>query len=171
MAEDNPDKAGKRKRAKKARHVGQVIERGENKFLIRVPIEVDSRGKRHYHNQTFHGSKTDAKKLLRDLISKHERGEPLRLSNDTLGVFLDEWLTSKAKLKESSREHYAKTLDLYVRPKFGAILLKKIEARDIDELYAAMAGKYERTTVYFVHSMLKMVFKLAIKRRRLVFNP
>lgn len=79
------------------------------------------------------------KKLLRDLIAKHERGEPLRLSNDTLGAFLDEWLKSKPKLKESSREHYEKTLNYYVRPELGKLMLKKVEASDVDELYAEMA--------------------------------
>lgn len=64
-----------------------------------------------------------------------------------------------------------KFFDYYVRPKLGKLLLKKVEASDIDELYAEMAEKYQRTTVYFVHSLLKMVFNLAIKRRKIVFNP
>jgi hypothetical protein len=43
--------------------------------------------------------------------------------------------------------------------------LKKIEAADVDELYAEMyAKKRARTTVYFVHSLLKMVFKMAVRR-------
>jgi integrase len=63
-------------------------------------------------------------------------------------------------------------MDLYVRPKLGKLLLKKVEAHDVDELYAEMsAGGHERSTVYHIHSLLKMVFKLAIKRRRLIFNP
>jgi len=108
-----------RKSNKKSRGVGQIIERGPDKFLIRIFLGRDSEGKKHYYNETFHGKKTDAKKRLRELIGKHERGEPLRLSNNTLNTFLDEWLKSNPKLKESSREHYAKTLNYYVRPKLG----------------------------------------------------
>src|SRR5262245_64143057 len=63
-------------------------------------------------------------------------------------------------------------LELYVRQKLGKLILKKIEARDVDELYAEMsAGGHERSTVYHIHSLLKMVFKLAVKRRKIVFNP
>src|SRR5262249_6638218 len=164
------EKTGKSKN--ESRSVGQVIERGDDKFLIRIFLGRDSEGKKHYHNETFHGKKTDAKKKLRDLIGKHERGEPLRLSNNTLNTFLDEWLKSNPKLKESTREHYAKMLELYVRQKLGKLILKKIEARDVDELYAEMsAGGHERSTVYHIHSLLKMVFKLAMKRRKIVFNP
>jgi integrase len=160
------------KKKKRARSVGQIIERGENKFLIRVYLGRDTGGKRHYHDETFHGKKTDAKKRLRDLIAKHERGEPLRLGNDTLNAFLDEWLKSNPKLKETTRAHYRRTLDYYVRPELGKKMLKKIESREIDELYAKLAADgLARSTVYYVHTLLKMVFKLAQKRRKITFNP
>lgn len=164
------EKTGKSKN--ESRGVGQVIERGDDKFQIRIFLGRDTEGKKHYHNETFHGKKTDAKKKLRELIGKHERGEALRLSNNTLNTFLDEWLKSNPKLKESTHTHYARTLDYYVRPTLGKLMLKKIEAHDIDELYAELAARdLQRSTVYYVHTLLKMAFKLALKRRKIVFNP
>jgi hypothetical protein len=39
------------------RRAGQVVERGKNKFLIRVFVGKDASGKRHWHNETFHGKR------------------------------------------------------------------------------------------------------------------
>src|SRR5262245_65050806 len=101
MTDEANNKAKKRK--PKSHDFGQLIEREKGKkYLIRVFLGRDSDGVRRYHNETFHGKKTNAEKKLRDLIGKHERGEPLRLSNDTLSAFIDEWLKSRPKLKESS---------------------------------------------------------------------
>src|SRR5262249_50672643 len=124
MAEEKPDK-------KKSRNVGQLIERGENKFLIRIYEGRDSAGERHYFNEKFNGKKKEAQKRLRELLGKHERGEPLRLGNQTLNAFLDEWLSAHPNLKESARNHYTRVLGYYVRPHLGDRLLRKIEAADV----------------------------------------
>jgi hypothetical protein len=74
------------------RNTGSVITLIEGrKYGIKLFEGRDSAGKRHYYYETFHGTKTEAKKRLRELLGKQSRGESLRLSNDTLIVFLDEW--------------------------------------------------------------------------------
>lgn len=40
MTDENPDKAGKRKR-KSARPAGQVIKRGEKRYLVRIFLGLD----------------------------------------------------------------------------------------------------------------------------------
>ena len=57
MAEDNPQTPkGKRQ----TRRTGQIVERGPDKFLLRIFLGRDSAGKRHYHDETFHGKKKKA---------------------------------------------------------------------------------------------------------------
>ena len=56
--EEKPDKKKTRGRTS-----GQIVKRGEKKYLIRIFLgRDDSTGKRHYHNKTFHGTQTDAQK-------------------------------------------------------------------------------------------------------------
>jgi hypothetical protein len=50
---DNPDK----KKKPEPRRAGQLVERGKDKFLIRIFVDKDARGKRHWHNETFHGNR------------------------------------------------------------------------------------------------------------------
>lgn len=167
MSEEKPTK-----QKRKSRNTGQVIERGPDKYLIRVFLGRASAGKRHYHDETFHGKKRQAQDRLRVLLTKHKAGESLKINKDTLGVFLDEWLGANPDLKESSIAHYKRTLDLYVRPKLGNLMLAKIEAGDIQTLYKNLAeGGLSRTSVNYVHTLLKSVFKLALRRRKVPFNP
>lgn len=59
-----------------------------------------------------------------------------------------------------------------MRPKLGKLLLTKIEANDVQTHYANLAENgLSAGTLKFVHTLLKSAFKLAIKRRKLVFNP
>lgn len=160
------------KPAKKRRGFAQIIERGKDVYLIRVFLGRDSNGKRHFHNETFRGKKRAAEDRARELYAKHKTGEPLKLANDTLNAFLDEWLASNQKLKESSKAHYKRTLDYYVRPTLGGMLLTKIEAADIQNLYNSLLEHgLSRNTVVYVHTLMKGVFKLAVRRRKIVFNP
>ncbi|MCI0388437.1 MAG: site-specific integrase [Acidobacteria bacterium] len=172
ISSEPPETAMKGKKSKKSRSVGQLIERGKDNHQIRIYLGRDSTGKRHYFNETFHGNKTDGKKRLRDLITKHERGEPLTLSNDTLDAFLDEWLKAHPNLKESALDVYTRTVGYYVRPHIGNKLLAKIEAADVQTIYSTLAETgLAKSTIYFVHTLLRNVFKLATARRKIMFNP
>src|SRR5262245_34202468 len=108
---------------KKSRGAGQIVERGPDKYLLRVFLGRDSDGKRHYHDETFHGKKKKAQDRLRALLTKHKAGESLKIGKDTLNAFLDEWIGSLTDLKDSTRLHYRHLLDLYVRPKLGKLML------------------------------------------------
>jgi len=167
------DEKPKRGRGKNRRAVGRIEERNPGKtYLIRVSEGKDSTGKRHYYNETFHGTVTEAKKRLRELLGKQSRGESLRITNDTLAAFVDEWLKAHPDLKESSVTHYENVLGYYVRPHIGKLLLKKIEAEDIQDLYRKLEeSKLAKGTIQFVHSLLRSIFKLAITRRKIPFNP
>jgi len=167
MSEEKPTK-----QKRKSRGAGQIVERGPDKYLLRIFLGRDSAGKRHYHDETFHGKKRQAQDRLRVLLTKHKAGESLKINKDTLGVFLDEWLGANPDLKESSIAHYKRTLNLYVRPNIGGLLVAKIEADDIQALYKNLGeGGLSRSSVNYVHTLLKSVFKLALRRRKVPFNP
>ncbi|MBL8189213.1 MAG: site-specific integrase [Acidobacteria bacterium] len=166
MSEEKPTKK------KKSRNVGQCVERGQNKFLLRIFQGRDSAGKRHYHDETFHGGKRQAQDRLRTLLTKHKAGESLKINKDTLNVFLEEWLDSNLDLKDSTVVHYRTIINLYIRPELGNKMLAKIEAGDIQTLYKNLkASGLSRGTISYVHTLIKKVFKLAIRRRRIPFNP
>ena len=66
----------------------------------------DATGKRHWHNETFHGKRRKAEDRARELLAKVKTGEPLKADNSQFNAFIDEWLRSHPDLKDSSVEHY-----------------------------------------------------------------
>jgi len=157
---------------RKSRSTGQVIERGENKFLIRIFTGRDTTGKRHYINETFHGKKTAAKARLRDLLAKVKSGEPIKLGNETLNAFLDVWLQAHPDLKASTLRVYKRILSYYVRPELGGLMMSQIVAEDIQAHYALLAERgLAASTINLVHVLIKSAFTLATERRKLAFNP
>jgi len=47
---------------------GQIIERGKNKYMVRVPLGTGANGKRLYHNKTIHGNKKDAQRYRTKIL-------------------------------------------------------------------------------------------------------
>lgn len=157
---------------KKTRRAAQVVERGPDRYLIRVFVGRDATGKRHWHNETFHGKRRKAEDRARDLLAKAKTGEPLKADNSQFNAFIDEWLRSHPDLKDSSVAHYEQVMGLYVRPKLGGLMLARIVADNIQTLYDDLREKdISASTIAHVHTLLRSVFKMAVLRRRVRENP
>ena len=53
---------------------GQIIRRGKNAYLLRVPLGRKADGRRRYLNETFHGLKKKAQERLTALLGKKDGG-------------------------------------------------------------------------------------------------
>ena len=61
-----------------ARKVGQIIARGNRRWLIRVYLGHDHETKRrNYHNRTIHGSEGEAQTYLTGKLRKRDLGRDL----------------------------------------------------------------------------------------------
>src|SRR4051812_35656420 len=85
------------------RRAGQIIKRGENKWLVRVYIGEDVNGKRKYHSKIVKGKKKDADDELVNLQRQNSLGLLSDARNQTLNEYLDIWLKSIAKPRLSYR--------------------------------------------------------------------
>jgi integrase len=165
------DEADKKKKPE-PRRAGQLVERGKDKFLIRIFVGKDASGKRHWHNETFHGKRKQAETRARELLQKVKTGEPLKADNSQFNAFIDEWLRAHPDLKESTVEHYRQMMDLYVRPKLGGAMLARIVADNIQTLYDDLRAEgIGAASIALVHTLLRSVFKLAMLRKRIRENP
>src|SRR6058998_1576704 len=100
---------------------GQIIKRGDKKWLVRIFQGRDENGKRRYLNKTIKGKKKDAQDYLSETLTKISMGTFIEPSRETVGKYLDKWLESAARprLRESTFEDYTDNIDRYVRPVFG----------------------------------------------------
>jgi integrase len=159
---------------KKGRRIGQREEVAKGKHIIRVFLGRDTvTGKRHYHSETFLGGARQAEDRIREIIRRHRAGEPIKANADTFGNLLDEWIESKKlSVAESSLKTYREKIDWYIRPTLGQKLLARVMAEDIQRLYGKLHDDgLSRATIHFVHTILGMVFKLAVKRKKLIGSP
>jgi hypothetical protein len=81
-----------------ARKVGQIIARGDRRWLIRVYLGRDhGTKKRNYHNRTIRGSMREAQAYLTKKLRERDLGRDLEGAKITLNEYLDRWLDTAVK--------------------------------------------------------------------------
>lgn len=156
-----------------ARRPGQLIQKGENKWLTRVFLGRNEKGKRQYHSRTIRGTKRDAQRYLNGVLRDIDLGIFAEPSAMTLNAYLDKWLaTIEPKVRRGTHRGYSYALSGHVRPVLGNKQLSRIKALDIQEIYSALLAKdLTANTVLHVHGVISMALKQAVKWGILKSNP
>jgi hypothetical protein len=83
-----------------SRKVGQIIARGERRWLIRVYLGRDRETrKRTYHNRTIYGSLRQAQGYLTRKLHERDLSRGVEGLQVTVDEFLDHWLKTAVKAK------------------------------------------------------------------------
>jgi integrase len=170
MAEgDNEKPAGREKR--KTRRVGQVLERGENKWLIRIFRGYRPNGSNDYFNKTYHGTKKDAEKWLRGALARRDRGEPLEDPDITFMTLFDEWMESK-KRKPRTVEIYRDVFKYYIKSTFADARISSIRSRDAQKWVNGLVNDdYDTDTIRLAFGVFRSVIKYALDHDILLKSP
>lgn len=154
---------------------GQIINRGEDTYLLRVFTgRVPSTGKKTYYNETFHGSLKGARKRLNRILADQDDGKVIRKSRDALIEYLDEWLEISAKVKLSNKtfESYSQLIRLYLREEpIARIRMDKLKPQDVQAHYNALCERVSARTVRMVHNVLRSALKQAVRWQMINTNP
>lgn len=153
---------------------GQLIRRGDNKWLLRVYEGRDAQGKREYYSKTFHGAKKEAQRELRTMLLRRDRGERLTPPKQTLDEYLDDWLATTAKPSVRARTFgdYEDTLKRYVRPHLGRVKLGAITPVDVRRMIAALSARgLASRTVRKSHEVLRNALEQAVADGFITANP
>jgi integrase len=157
-----------------SRRTGQIIRRGDARFVVRIYLGSDANGKRRYHNHTVRGTKKDAQSWLTAALRRLDLGESLEMTTLSLNDYLDQWLVTAVtpKVRTHTLDDYTRTLARYVRPKLGKHKLTSITPMDLQALYGGMlADGLTARTVRLVHAVLSSAFKQGIRWQMLQQNP
>ncbi|MFN8002503.1 MAG: hypothetical protein U0X75_15960 [Acidobacteriota bacterium] len=146
------------KKTKQARRSGQIVARGENKWLVRVHTgRNEITGKRKYFNKTIRGTKKDAQKFLNSKLREIDLGVFIEPATESLDAYLDKWLESaaKPKLSERSFNDYEALLKRYVRERLGSLRLVNLRPLDIQALYSKMQEQgLSARVIRYTHAVL-----------------
>ena len=124
-----------------ARKVGQIIARGDRRWLIRVYLGRDHETKkRNYHNRTIHGSMREAQSYLTRKLRERDLGRDLEGAKITLNEYLDRWLETavRPRVRPKTFQDYQGMLHRYVRPILGERVLAGLRPLDLQTMYQQM---------------------------------
>ena len=130
--------------------------------------------------------RSDAEKLLAELVKRAHQGETVVSEKLTLGQYLTErWLPiQEARLRKSTYESYRRNIELHVVPGLGRRKLDQLTPEDIDIFYATLlkSGRKKRPgekcpakglapkTVHNIHVMLNKALSDAARKGTVVRN-
>src|SRR5437867_10947004 len=158
-----------------ARKVGQIIARGDRRWLIRVYLGRDHEtNKRKYHNRTIHGPMREAQAYLTRRLRERDLGRDLEGAKITLNEYLDRWIQTavKPRVREKTWQDYEGMLRRYIRPHLGETVLAAMRPLDLQTTYQQMIewGLSART-VRYTRVVLRSAMRQALQWRLLLENP
>ncbi len=159
--------------SKRAHGDGGIDSRGENVHHLRYRAN----GRRH--TKTFHGTLTEARKELRRLVGAVDTGEHVDPTKLTVGQWVDQWIDAgapgrkKKRVSDRTLERYSDLLRVHVVPVLGERRLQRLQATEIDKLYADMAEAkaISPRTQHHVHSVFSSALSTATRKGLLAANP
>jgi integrase len=158
-----------------ARKVGQIIARGDRRWLIRVYLGRDRETKkRNYYNRTIHGPMREAQAYLTRKLRERDLGRDLEGTKITLNEYLDRGLGTavKPRVREKTCQDYEGMLRRYIRPRLGERVLATMRPLDLQATYQQMIERgLSSRTVRYTHAVLRCAMRQALQWRLLLDNP
>lgn len=157
-----------------ARRAGQIVPRGERKWLVRWFVGTSESGKRRYASKTIRGTKRDAQQHLNSVLRSQDLGTYVEPTRIALDAYLDRWLEQSARTRVSPRtfEDYKKLLKRYVRPEIGPRRLDALRPLHLQELITKLEARgLSPKTIRLTLSVLSRALKQAVRWGMLPNNP
>lgn len=158
-----------------ARQVGQIIPRGPQRWLVRVPLGRDlETGQRRYLNHTVAGPLGAARDYLHTQLSEHGPRSGRAEAPPTLNDYLDRWLAlaARPRLRSKSYLDYRSLLARHIRPLLGNRLLPSIAPLELQAVYHGMLQRgLSARTIHYTQAVLHTALEQAIGWRLLHSNP
>lgn len=160
---------------------GSIIQRGNNKWLIRVYLGSKPDGKPDQKTWTVTGAKKDAEKDLRKFLTQKDNGTYRAPTKLTVGAYLQDWVDTTAKLTVSALtlKRYIGIIQKDLKPNLGSIELQKLTSADILRYYAWASdhgrkdgkGGLSKKTILQYHRILHNAMERAVEDEIINSNP
>jgi integrase len=159
---------------------GHLRERSPGHWAIVIDVRDPATGERKRKWHSFRGTKRQAQIECARLISELQGGVYLEPSKTTLAQFLELWLRHmKTQISPKSHERYSEIVRNNIVPALGNLLIAKLTALQITTAYTVAlssgrrdgAGGLARSSVVYMHRLLKQALSQAVRWQILTRNP
>ena len=136
-------------------------------------------GKRRRPQRSGFKTRKEAEYAQAAMLAKIRRGEWVQDSQETVGEFLTEWLTSIAgRVRPTTLTSYERNIRVHVRPTLGQKRLQALTSADLNSLYGKLllagrrggANGLRPRTVRYIHTILRGALKDALRWNRVARN-
>lgn len=154
---------------------GSITPRPTKDGKVRYRIKwssVGPDGKRKHHSETLKTKKA-ADAFLAEKLDEVEKGTFIAVSKETLGAFMERWLTAiSPRLEEGTIYGYRSAIRNRIAPRLGHIPLQRLDELTIQEAYATLESTgYKPSTIVETHALLDSALTQAVAWRLLIRNP
>jgi integrase len=115
---------------------GQIIKRGDRKYLVRVYLGRDDNGKRRYLNKTISGTKKAAEQWLNGALRDKDLGALDLPAQVRLGELFDDILRDY-RINDKSLDWCSIVVEKHLRPFFGDLKASSLTTSAIDKYIEA----------------------------------
>jgi len=160
---------------------GHVKQRSKGSWTLWVDLGRDPEtGKRKQQTSTVRGSKKDAERELRTLLTRIEGGAYVKPARLTVGEYLEQWLRGyvATNTAPTTADGYSDIVKAHLIPSLGSIPLVALHPSHIQAYYSHMLesgrrdgkGGLSAQTVKHHHRVLYEALKHAVKHGVLIRN-
>ncbi|MGE5593424.1 MAG: tyrosine-type recombinase/integrase [Betaproteobacteria bacterium] len=147
---------------------GQIIQVGDDRFLVRASGGFDADGRRIRPSRVVCGSLTQAKRVLRELQGALDGDDYVPSQDLAFGQWLEEWLEAEVRQKApGTYELYRRTTDKHIIPALGKIKLQRLRTTHLRQ-YFNDKGRLAMSTLQqhyiIMHSALDAAVREGIVR-------
>ena len=164
------------------RRTGHIRERSPGSFELRYSLGTDSAtGKRKIATATVRGSRKNAAKELRRLLSAIDADDHVSPTRMTLRQWLTTWLAAvREEVAPGTHGFYAQIVDRFLLPALGNSSIAKLGPVQIQECYSTLAeggrrdgkpGGLSPQTRRHVHRVLSAALSRAVEQQLIARNP
>src|SRR5262249_44525021 len=136
--------------------------RGKNSWRLKFDLGRASVGERSTTYITLKGTKAQAQAQALKILASTVTGKFVDPSQETVASFGERWLRDWASqnLRGKALERYSELLRKYVFPRVGGLPIQKLQAADLQAIYAAMGDVSDATRLY-VHRVASRMLRHA----------
>ena len=119
---------------------GYVVKKGKNYYAVVYDGVDPGTGKEKRKWVSAGPRRSDAEKLVTDLVKRRNQGVSVATEKLTLGEYLTgRWLPiQESQIRKSTFDSYRRNIELHVLPALAKMPLEKLTASDLDALYASL---------------------------------
>ncbi len=161
---------------------GHIVKRSSDSWSIVIELPHDpATGKRRQSWHTIKGTKREADKKLRELLTAQDNGIFIKSSKQTFGDWLESWCRDYVKIQTTQRtfDSYYQNVVSHIMPALGKVVLTELDAQTIQAYYAHQLekgrsdgkGGLSARSVLYQHRIINKCLKQATKLGLIMRNP